>query len=49
MGDIELKDIETANQRADCLTKPLRGPQHAVDMKELRLGTPRGELKALEG
>ena len=40
-GDIEVKYLETSKQRADCLTKPLGGPRHAVAMKELRLGAPR--------
>ena len=41
MGDIEIRYIETAKQRSDCLTKPLSGPQHAVAVKQLRLDSPR--------
>lgn len=41
MGDLELKYVETARQRADGLTKPLGGPQHATCIKVLRLEVPR--------
>ena len=41
MGEIDIRYIETAKQRSDCLTKPLGGPQHAVAVKQLRLDSPR--------
>ena len=31
MGTIELEYVETAMQRADFLTKPLPGPNHAIN------------------
>ena len=37
MRDIDISYIETAKQRADVLTKPLGGPQHALALKAVRL------------
>ena len=43
MQDIRIEYVESAKQRADALTKPLAGPQHANAMQYMRLEKLRSE------